>query len=256
MLFSEIPLKIGHRGAAALAPENTMESIRLAFDELNVPMVEFDIHLSQDGVPVIIHDPTLQRTTNGAGYVSRWKYEDLQKLDAGFWFDPEQNQSYPFRGKGLKIPSFETLLKTYGHKLLFAEIKEKSAEAVNRVVELIRKDKAEERCAVGSEHDAVSKTMRENYPDIYRIFSKKELAWSYFDFKTNLLKLKKEPRAVASMPLRNCGMDFSDEKFIAYLHRREIRTFFWTINDPKLIQTLFNRKADGIITDNPKLFTF
>ena len=79
---------IGHRGAAARAPENTLAGLRKA-KELGADWVEFDVMLSGDGVPLLIHDETLQRTTTGRGRVARHTADEIRSLDAGRWFGPE-----------------------------------------------------------------------------------------------------------------------------------------------------------------------
>ena len=81
------PRLIGHRGAAALAPENTLASIRAAADS-GVPWIEVDAKLAKDGVPVLMHDDTLDRTTAGQGPVVARTSGELGRLDAGSWFDP------------------------------------------------------------------------------------------------------------------------------------------------------------------------
>jgi glycerophosphoryl diester phosphodiesterase len=89
---------IGHRGAAARAPENTLAGLRVAA-ELGAHWVEFDVMLSKDGVPVLMHDETLERTTNGRGRVARHTAAELVELDAGAWFGPQ------FAGE--RVPTFE-----------------------------------------------------------------------------------------------------------------------------------------------------
>ncbi len=84
---NRLPAVIGHRGAAGHAPENTLAGLRKAHD-LGVTCVEFDDMLSADGVPVLFHDETLERTSDGTGRLSSQRWEDLQKLDAGSWFGP------------------------------------------------------------------------------------------------------------------------------------------------------------------------
>ena len=96
-----LPKIIGHRGASYYAPENTLASLRKAA-ELNIPWVEFDVVLTRDGQPIILHDETLDRTTNGQGKVVNTTYSDIQKLDAGNWFSSE------FRGE--KIPTLAEYL--------------------------------------------------------------------------------------------------------------------------------------------------
>ena len=92
---------IGHRGAAAAAPENTLASLRKA-KELGASWVEFDVKLTRDGVPILMHDERLERTTNGRGEVAQATLAELQELDAGGWFGPA------FRGE--RVPTFEAAL--------------------------------------------------------------------------------------------------------------------------------------------------
>ncbi|ARJ64746.1 glycerophosphoryl diester phosphodiesterase [Magnetospirillum sp. ME-1] len=92
---------IGHRGLAGLAPENTLSSFRAAHAH-GLAMVEFDVRLSQDGVPLVFHDDTLERTTDGAGPVAGRDWADIARLDAGSWFAPA------FAGE--KVPSLEQAL--------------------------------------------------------------------------------------------------------------------------------------------------
>ncbi|WP_259126153.1 glycerophosphodiester phosphodiesterase [Leucobacter aridicollis] len=92
---------ISHRGAAALAPENTLAAMRIAFDQ-GVDFVEADLHLTADGVPVLMHDPTVDRTTTGTGPVANLTLAQIQGLDAGSWFDGA------FAGE--RVPTLEAFL--------------------------------------------------------------------------------------------------------------------------------------------------
>lgn len=94
----KLPQIIGHRGVAAYAPENTLESIHTAAD-MGVEWVELDVKLTKDQVPIIFHDDTLERTTNGSGPVAETMFEDLRQLEAGSWFSD--------RFTGIKIPTLE-----------------------------------------------------------------------------------------------------------------------------------------------------
>ncbi|MNO26952.1 Glycerophosphoryl diester phosphodiesterase [compost metagenome] len=107
----------GHRGWKSAYPENTLLSFKQALD-LGVDMIEFDLHLSKDGVVVVIHDGTVDRTTNGTGEVRSFTASELKQLDAGHWFGPTF--------EGLEIPTLEELcelLKDYPEVLLNVEIK-------------------------------------------------------------------------------------------------------------------------------------
>jgi glycerophosphoryl diester phosphodiesterase len=246
------PIIIGHRGASALLPENTLASFQTALIEHQAPMIEFDVHLSKDGVPVIIHDATLERTTNGKGFVSHFLLRELKNLDAGFQFDPEKTGKFPFRGKGLTIPTLEEVLTSFPGHELSVEIKERSAAITHAVMALIKKHGSESRCIVGSKYSIISKTMRESYPHVRRFISQNEIVLSYFEFKRGVSKPSKDPRAVASMPLEKCGLLFDHADFIRFLHEKEMMVFYWTINAREQILDLAEKSADGIITDNPK----
>ncbi len=251
-MFEKLPLIIGHRGASAFLPENTIEAFRMAFEKFRADMIEFDVHTAKNGVPVVIHDATLERTTNGRGYISDWTSAELKKFDAGFYFKNTNQDDFPERAKGHRIPTLEEVFIHFPGRKLSIEIKEKSAELTHSVIRLVKKYKAEEICVVGSKHDLVSKTMRDAYPSIYRFYSKKEIVRGFFDFKQKS-KAKKENLAVASMPLQSCGMAFDNQGFMDYLHEKGVKSFFWTINDPTAISSLYQKKADGIITDKPDL---
>lgn len=126
-------LVAGHRGIRAKYPENTMFSFRKA-KELGVDMIEMDVRLSKDGIPVVIHDARLERTTNGTGFVSSYTLEQLQQLDAGVRF----NGVFP----GCTIPTLEEFLAWVAEDdklLLNVEIKEMTHECVDKTLALLMK---------------------------------------------------------------------------------------------------------------------
>lgn len=104
---------IAHRGASGYAPENTIPAFELAMN-MGTDYIELDIQLTKDRVPVVIHDETINRTTNGTGYVKNFTLEELSKLDAGSWF----NEQYPMFARdqyaGLRIPTLEEVFETFG----------------------------------------------------------------------------------------------------------------------------------------------
>ena len=103
------PLLVAHRGGSRLAPENTLEAFRDAVERWRADMLEMDVRLTRDGEVVVIHDETVDRTTDGTGPVRSYTLEELQRLDAAHRFvDPRGEAS--FRGKGVRIPRFEDVL--------------------------------------------------------------------------------------------------------------------------------------------------
>lgn len=123
----------GHRGYKKNYPENTLVSFNKAI-EAGVDMIEFDVHLTKDKKAVILHDDTVDRTTNGSGFVRELTLDELKSLDAGSWFSSEYT--------GQKIPTLEELLDSVSDnkKLLFnVEIKEKTLETADITVDTLRR---------------------------------------------------------------------------------------------------------------------
>ncbi|MEX2648205.1 MAG: glycerophosphodiester phosphodiesterase [Alphaproteobacteria bacterium] len=111
--FPPVPRVIGHRGAARLAPENTLAGLRKAKAE-GATWVEFDVKLTADGIPIVLHDDTLERTTNGTGPVARLTLAEIARLDAGSWWGPA------FAGE--RVPTLETALATLAELGLGANV--------------------------------------------------------------------------------------------------------------------------------------
>ncbi len=119
----KLPKIIGHRGCAAYAPENTLESLHTAAD-MGVEWVEFDVTLTKDQVPVLFHDETLERTTNGSGPVAEITYEDLRQLECGSWF----GDSFA----GIKIPTLEEAIDVLIERELGLNLEIKSSPGIEK----------------------------------------------------------------------------------------------------------------------------
>jgi glycerophosphoryl diester phosphodiesterase len=130
-----VTLVIAHRGASAQAPENTMEAFRLGV-EAGADAIELDVHLTQDGQLAVIHDDTIDRTTDGAGHVDGFTMDGLRRFDAGARFTNAAGET-PFAGRGLRIPSMPEVLEWLPDGVgLVVEIKERAA--VPGVLEALR----------------------------------------------------------------------------------------------------------------------
>ena len=127
---------VAHRGASAQAPENTMEAFRLAV-ELGADAIELDVHLTDDGQLAVIHDETLDRTTDRGGPVASLTMDDIRAADAGANFHRADDAGFAFRGRGLRVPSLPEVLEWLPPSLgLVIEIKARAA--VDPLVEALR----------------------------------------------------------------------------------------------------------------------
>ncbi|MGH7411421.1 MAG: glycerophosphodiester phosphodiesterase family protein, partial [Candidatus Methylomirabilis sp.] len=154
-------LNIAHRGASALAPENTMAAFEKAI-ELGADVIELDLHLTRDGELVVIHDDTLDRTTDGRGPVHGRSLEEIRRLDAGRWF----GQAFA----GERIPTLSEVLDRFAGKIPLAlEVKAGSAffpGIEERLVSALRHHSAVEQTAVASFDHFALKRLKEIEPTL------------------------------------------------------------------------------------------
>lgn len=244
--------RIAHRGASGETPENTLPAIALALQRYQVDLVELDLRLTRDHIPVILHDETLQRTTNGRGPVGRYALKDLKKFDAGYQFDPEGKKTFPFRDKGIKIPTLEELLREFPNSNFFFEIKERNPACVTKILNVLERIPGEGNVILGSFYgDVVRQVRRLRPPFIRSVLSKGEVLKAYLAFRLGA-KNYLPPAHHASLPLHQYGIPFDNRHWISFLHQHEVRVFFWTIDDPKEMERLIDAGADGIMTNYPE----
>src|SRR5690606_35111072 len=138
--------------------------------------LELDVHLSRDGVPVVIHDPTLDRTTNRTGPVRSLTAAELAEVDAGYRFG--EGGSHPFRGQGHAVPTLASVLTRYAGTRLVVEIKAASPEAGRAVARLLQEHEAAARVCVGSYYPSALGAVREAAPEIPTSASLPEARWT------------------------------------------------------------------------------
>lgn len=246
------PLLIAHRGASLEFPENTLEAFERAFKKYRADMIEFDVQYSRDKVPVVIHDPTLERTTLGKGAVRRRTLAELKQLKV---------RGKAGRSRVFRIPTLEEVIKKFPHGRFIIEIKEPSALLTRRVAGLVRQYHIEKTAVVTSKYHVVYETMRKEYPSLRRALSHLALFRMYVKFKRGRKAVLGSdpktsgvrPHLFASMPLQVSAIRLDRAEWIEYLHRHGICVMFWTINEPGLMQELRDKRADGLITDHPGL---
>lgn len=159
---------ISHRGAAAIAPENTLTAMRVAFEQ-DVEFVEADVQLTADGVPILIHDPTLDRTTNGSGPIAAHTLAEIKALDAGSWFGAE------FAGE--TIPTLEEFVEALEPTTTRALIELKGIwqpEQVEALVEFLRSHYLVNRVALQSFELPTLEMLRETAPEFARVMLTRE----------------------------------------------------------------------------------
>lgn len=219
-----------HRGASAAAPENTMSAFRAA-EAAGVDGIEFDVRLSRDGVLVVIHDETVNRTTDGRGRVSRMSIRELQTLDAGTWFDPA------FAGE--RLPTVEEVLSWAGERLrLNLEIKDK--DAVAPVLELLRSFPRSRVLVSSFDHDLLFR-LRRTDPLLPLAFLLDSPFW-----RSTL----KKASACGAESL-NPRQDRVSRMMVAASHRLGLGVIPYTVDDPERFDDLLRLGVDGVFSNMP-----
>ena len=234
------PLNIAHRGASAAAPQNTLAAFRRAM-ELGADGVELDVHLSADGVPVVMHNLYVDETTDGTGQVTDKTLAELKELDAGSKFAPE------FAGE--RIPTLAEVFEALEGKLLVnVELKDISPKGVGLeapVVEVVRRHGMEKKVLFSSFNPFTLRRMR-------------PLAW---DVPSGLLyahDLAIYLRRAWLAPLtphegRHPDFEMVDKRLVKWCHTRKLRVNVWTVDEPGEMRRLTALGVDGIITNKPNV---
>lgn len=227
-----------------------MAAFRFAVEEWGADMLELDVRLTRDGHVVVIHDDTVDRTTDGSGAVSDFTLAELRELDAGFRFVDLEGGT-PFRGTGVRIPTFEEVLEECGGVWLNVESKEPAAAAP--LVEVIRRHGQEYRVLVAAEHEESRKQAR-GYEGPWGAGRRHcILFW--------LLHGLPGARAytpsvdVFQVPQRWRGFRIVTPRFVREAHWRNIPVHVWTVDDPDDMRRLLSWGVDAIQSDRPDLLS-
>ena len=246
---SEI-LVIAHRGGLALRPENTLEAFGKA-EELGVDVIELDIHSSRDGELVIMHDETIDRTTNGTGDIRDFTLSDLKSFDAGYRWTNDDGASYPYRGKGIRIPTLTEAFIQIKRANIIIEIKQSEPSVIEPLCELIKKYNLQDRVVAASFSNQALLEFRRSFPEVATSATMSE-AVRFFILNTFHLAGFYRPQAVAlQVPEYHAGRKVLNKRFIESARKNDIEVHAWTINKTDDMKRMISLGVNGIVTDNP-----
>ncbi len=235
-MYASRPLVFGHRGASAYAPENTLPAFQRAA-ELNAHGVELDVQLTSDGVPVVIHNFTVEKTTNGSGAVAEMTLDQLKSLDAGAWFDPEF--------AGTRIPTLPEVFDAVGNDLYInVELKTESVESdglEEAVATSIRTHQMGERVLISSFNPLALIRFRKIAPEI-------PLGFLY---SPDTLGFLAEGIAEFTYDAIHPQFAMIDEHHIRQAREANYYINTWTVNNPEKAVELLNLGVDLFISDKP-----
>ena len=241
---------IAHRGGAGQWPENTLFAFNNAI-ESGADALEFDVHATRDGELVVIHDATVDRTTDGSGRVDEMTWEALRELDAGYDWTADGGASYPYRGMGLKVPSLEEVLQALPDTRMIIELKKVSDAARARFSEVIAKSPYPERKVIASFQSESVKYIRDNNPGIATSSTAGEV-FLFWTLNSVRLGFAFVPGGeTMQVPPRFQDLTLVSAWFVSGAHRHNVDVYVWTINEEADMKRHIDHGVDGIITDYP-----
>jgi glycerophosphoryl diester phosphodiesterase len=249
-LSSERPLAFAHRGGSLLWPENTLRAFEGAL-EAGCRYLETDLHTSRDGEIVVFHDPELDRTTNGTGLLKRLSLLELKRLDAGYRFTLD-GKTFPFRGKGLTIPTFEELLELDPGARYNVEIKQSDPPMVSLLWRLIERRRLHDRLLVAASKDALVREFRRvSRGAVATSAGTNEARLFWAASRVGLTRLVPTPYDALQVPTGAGPMTVIDRRFVAAAHAAGLHVHAWTIDDCGEMRRLLALGVDGIMSDRP-----
>ena len=243
------PLVFAHRGGCALGPENTCAAFQAGL-AAGADGLELDVHLSADGIPVAIHDPTLDRTTDASGPVARRTAAELAGVDAAYRFAAEG--AFPFRGQGEGVPTLRDVLRRFRDVPLIVEMKVDSPEMGAAVARDVRSAGAVERvCAAGAGTRSTA-AAREALPEMASSASKPEVRFACYRSWARW-PVHRVAYGGYQVPERADHHRIVSRRFIRYAHEAGLCVQVWTIDEPEDMVRLLGWGVDGLISNRPDL---
>lgn len=254
---------IAHGGAQGHAPANTLEAFRLALEQ-GATVLEMDLQLTKDGEVVVIHNETVDETTNGSGKVRELTLERIKALDAG-WAYQDDNGGHPYRGRGVTIPTLVEVLEAFPETPMIMELKTEGGQAlIEPVIKLISRYQRVDDVLLASFSLEFLRVVRERLPDIATNMPEAESTAFFIRQLFGLHPWWKPPGEALQVPqthdlklgpLHLSNIRVPTSGFVQAAHRIGLTVQVWTVNRPEDMHRLLDAGVDGIITDYPDRLT-
>ena len=246
------PLVIAHQGGDGIWPGDTMFAFEHAA-ELGVDVLEMDLHITKEGVLVINHDETVDRTTDSTGEIEAMNLDEIKALDAGYDWSNDNGNTFPYRGMGITIPTLEEVFEAFPGYHMTIEIKTTERSMAMPFCELIRAYDMQDKVLVASFLDERMEEFREVCPEVATSSARQETTIFVLLSKAFLGRLYSPSFNALQVPEESSGITVMTTQFVRAAHERNLRVEPWTIDNPKQMKQYIEWGVDGIITDRPDL---
>jgi len=251
---SERILNIAHRGGALEAPENTLAAFAQALQS-GADALELDVRMSTDGVLFVLHDETVDRTTDGRGLLAAKTRTEIESLDAAFRWNPESLPVPPLRGTGMNIPSLEEVFCSFPDVPMIVELKTADPAAVEELGRLLEKYDRWDAVVTASFHQRTLRRMRERFPEALTSAGRSEVKRFYLLHGIGLGGLARSPAHSFQIPERFGVFNLLSRRMLRSLRRRGIDVYVWTVDEEPDMLRIIDRGVQGLITDRPSVLS-
>lgn len=254
-LSDQRPVVFGHQGASGEAPSNTIESFTLALQE-GADVLDLDVSLTKDGVVVVSHGTTIDRMSDGHGQIKDMTLAELRTYDFGHGFTADDGKTYPWRGKGVRIPTLEEVFQTFPGVRVNMEFKQVDPPMERQVWDLAVKYRMEDRLLVTAFPSQPLQRWRALAGERTAVAGDREDAtWFVLSLLAHLDALYQPTVDAFQLPVENALGPFpirlDTKALIDRAHADGMKIDYWTINDEDEMRHLLALGADGILTDYP-----
>lgn len=243
------PRIFGHRGSAGEFPENTMISFERAV-LAGAVYLELDVHMTADGEVVVSHDAQLTRTCGRDAVIREMTWAQLQNADAAYMLTRDGGETFPFRGKGIRVPRLADVLGTFLNVNYIIEIKQNAPTLVPALLEILDATGTRRRVLLASESDAPIKEVREAAPGIPTNFPYSDVA-EFLQAMAGNRPGYQAPGAAIQIPTEYEGWKLVTPQSIDFAHQAGVEMHVWTVNEEREMNELLDIGVDGLITDFP-----
>ena len=249
------PQVIAHQGGDGIWPGDTLFAFEKAV-EVGTDVLEMDAHITKDGQIVLMHDETVDDTTDGTGLIEEMTLEELKRLDAAYDWSQDGGQTFPYRGQGIRVPALAEVFEKFPQMRYVIEIKKSGIPVEQPLCDLIRRYNMQDKVLVASFHDAVMQTFRAACPEVATSASRGEVTKFVLlgkIFLSGLVAPDYQAIQPPYDPAESYNIPVMTQRFIREAHRKNIKVEPWTVDDPALMRQYIEWGVDGIITDRPDL---
>lgn len=258
--FTEKPFVKGnilfgaHRGGRHWRPESTLKTYQEAAKRWPHIMLEGDVHLTKDGIPILLHDATVDRTTNGSGPIADLTLAEAKALDAGYRFTRDNGKTFPYRGQGYTLSTLSEVLTAITTHQFMIELKDQEGIAAPTVA-VIQETGATGRVALASFNATLMENAKALEPKISTCYSARTLLKMAGALRSGKWDAYIPEDDLLVMNYHNLKRYQMTEADFPRIQAKGIRICLYNINNPAEIRKLLDMGIDSMLTDKPDVFS-